>query len=44
MLEGDVRVGLRGNSCELRSWERMTQKEKDEFLAAESEASDANSD
>ena len=36
-LEGDVRVGLFEGCCELRVWDKMSQKEKDEALLIESE-------
>lgn len=38
-LEGDVRVGLRGDSAELKAWEKMTDKEKEAMLAETKETS-----
>lgn len=37
MLENDIRVGLRGDSCILSVWDSMSDKEKEEFLKIETE-------
>ena len=36
-LEGDNRVGLRSDSIILSMWDNMSQKEKDEYIRAETE-------
>lgn len=37
-MEGNVRVGLTGDSCEIKVWESLTDKEKEAFLQQKSES------